>query len=66
MVDDLARAGFAVFDRALDLLCDGSTCGHRIPGTTTAAIVDRDHWTGEGSLFLAPFLACFLEDLGLL
>ena len=61
-----AGAGALVFNETLGLLCDGDVCDHRVPGTETISIFDRDHLTTEGSLYLAPFLACFLERAGLL
>ena len=30
------------------------------------AVGDRSHWTFEGALYVAPFLACFLDRNGLL
>ena len=61
-----AAAGARVFSGAFDALCGAETCDHRVPGTSTVAIVDRSHWTTEGSLYVAPFLACWLEGEGLL
>ena len=59
-------AGALVFNETLDLLCAGGVCDHRVPGTDTVGIVDTNHFTTEGSLYLAPFLACWLERVGLL
>ena len=60
------EAGALVFNQTLDLLCRDGICDHRVPGTDTVGIVDTGHFTTEGSLYLAPFLACFLERAGLL
>lgn len=52
--------------RALDLFCTGGVCGAQVPGSTLVGVGDRSHWTFEGALYVAPFLACFLDRNGLL
>ena len=52
--------------KIMDLFCQSQLCGAHIPGTSTMAIADRDHWTFEGALYVAPFFACFLDRNGLL
>ncbi len=50
-------------------LCDANTntCGASVPGVPqTIAWYDRHHLSTAGSLYLAPFLHCFLTDRGLL
>ena len=60
--DDPGTWFFPVFD----LLCDGDACGALVPGTATVAVTDKGHWTTAASLYLAPFLHCFLRDAGIL
>ena len=49
-----------------DKLCTDTTCGAEVPGTHTIAFVDQNHLSTAGSLYLGPFLNCFLHDSGLL
>ena len=49
-----------------DKLCTETTCGAEVPGTHTIAFVDQNHLSTAGSLYLGPFLNCFLHDSGLL
>ena len=49
-----------------DRLCTASSCGVNVPGTSTAAYLDQNHLSTAGSLYLAPFMNCFLSDQGLL
>ena len=63
----LAHAPNAHAVRLVHLFCDqAATCGASIPGTHTIGIGDDSHLTLEGSMYVAPFLACFLEGKGLL
>jgi peptidoglycan/LPS O-acetylase OafA/YrhL len=47
------------------LFCADGACDAHVPGTDVLALVDYGHLTTAGSLYLAPFLACALESLGL-
>lgn len=49
-------------------LCDPSTdaCGPYVPGTSTVGWYDEGHLSTAGSLYLAPFVNCYLEGRGLL
>ena len=49
-----------------DKLCDTNTCGPAVPGTTTVAWVDMQHLSTTGSLYLGPFLHCWLSENGVL
>jgi len=49
-----------------DLFCDGDTCSAAIPGTRTIGYRDGNHLSSEGSLYIAPFLACAFQGWGLL
>ena len=64
--EELARDEGTLFFPVFDLLCDGGRCRARIPGTSTVAVTDKGHWTTAASLYLAPFLHCFLVDAGVL
>ena len=55
----------AKFFRTFDLFCDAGTCGAYAPGTDVLAVVDYGHLSTAGSLYVAPFLSCFLEAEGL-
>ena len=48
-----------------ELFCSNSVCDAYIPGTDILGLVDYGHLTTAGSLYLAPFLSCALEGLGL-
>ena len=56
-----AGLGDVAFFRAFDLFCAGGVCGAQIPGTDVLGVVDYGHLTTAGSLYVAPFLTCFLE-----
>lgn len=60
------RPASARFFQAYDLFCSlrSGMCGYTVPGTSTVAIFDHDHWTFEAALYVAPFFACFLDSLG--
>ena len=45
----------------LGRFCKNGVCNALVPGTETVHTFDRDHWTFEGALFVAPFLACHLS-----
>ena len=77
-VSPLAREAAAFYDAraaaapgrtlhfpVVDLLCEGGLCRAAVPGTATVAVTDKGHWTTAASLYLAPFLHCFLLDAGL-
>jgi len=50
-----------------DKLCTESTCGALVPGSNRTFIYsDRHHMTTAGSLYLGPFINCWLWDHGLL
>ena len=49
-----------------DKLCTATTCGATVPGTDTVAYLDTNHLSTAGSLYLAPFLNCYLASEGLL
>ncbi len=48
-----------------ELFCSNGLCDSYIPGTDILGLVDYGHLTTAGSLYLAPFLSCALEGLGL-
>ena len=48
-----------------ELFCSNGLCDSFIPGTDVLALVDYGHLTTAGSLYLAPFVSCALEGLGL-
>ena len=48
-----------------DKLCSATTCGAVVPGTNTVSYYDQNHLSTAGSLFLAPFLNCYLRQMGL-
>ena len=48
-----------------ELFCSNGLCDAYIPGTDILGLVDYGHLTTAGSLYLAPFLSCALEGLGL-
>lgn len=48
------------------LLCDSMTCGAFVPGTTVAAKIDPNHMTSSASVYLAHFVADFLNEQTLL
>ena len=58
------------------LLCDvhGSdprsngtaACSAAVPGTTESMYLDTNHLNTQGSLYLAPFIECFMRERGLL
>ena len=48
-----------------ELFCLNGLCDAYIPGTDILGLVDYGHLTTAGSLYLAPFLSCALEGLGL-
>ena len=60
-----AGLGDVAFFRAFDLFCAGGVCGAQIPGTDVLGVVDYGHLTTAGSLYVAPFLTCFLESRNL-
>ena len=65
--DQLAAANPRVlFYRQHDLFCTAAVCGATIPGTNRIWVYDRQHWTFEGAMYAAPFVACLLEGHGLL
>ena len=49
-----------------DKLCTATSCGAVVPGTSTLAYLDANHLSTAGSLYLAPFMNCYLSDQGLL
>ena len=50
-----------------DKLCTESMCGALVPGSSGAFIYsDRHHMTTAGSLYLGPFISCWLQEHGLL
>jgi len=51
---------------AAELFCTNKLCGAYIPGTSVLAYKDLDHWTTEASLYVAPFLHCFMESKNLI
>lgn len=51
---------------ANELFCNNTVCGAYVPGTSALAYMDYDHWTSEGSLYVAPFLNCFLVSHNLI
>ena len=53
----------AFFFQLLDHVCTQEICNHMIPAANTLLIVDYDHWTFEGGLFIAQFLACLLDTV---
>lgn len=55
-----------LFFPVFDLFCADDLCRAYIPGTDTVAVTDKGHWTTASSLYLAPFLHCFLQDAGIL
>jgi hypothetical protein len=52
-----------IYFKVFDLMCEGDICGSRVPGKDTLLYYDKDHWSFEGSLFIAPYLACQLQAL---
>ena len=58
------------------LLCDvhgsdprnngAAVCSAAVPGTTAPMYIDTHHLNTQGSLYLAPFIECFLRERGLL
>ena len=51
-----------------DRLCDpvSGLCGPTAPGTNTVIYFDSHHFSLAGSMYLAPFLSCKMQALGLL
>lgn len=49
-----------------DRMCTTDACGAMVPGTQTALYYDTNHLTPAGSLYLGPFLNCYLRETGLL
>ena len=58
-----AGLGDVAFFRAFDLFCADGVCGAQIPGTDVLGVVDYGHLTTAGSLYVAPFLSCFLDGV---
>ena len=49
-----------------DRLCTSTECGPELPGTTAVGWLDDWHLSTAGSLYLAPFLHCWLTDNGVI
>jgi len=61
-----SRSESTHFYSARGLFCAEGVCGALIPGTRTFAYADTHHITSEAGLYLAPFLSCYFQSVGLL
>jgi len=55
----------STFFNSFEIFCPPTllNCSAFLPNQSTLAILDRDHWTFEGSLYVAPSLSCHLESV---
>jgi len=60
-----AHANVYFMEALYEPFCVGHTCQATIPGTTTIGYFDDDHINTAGSLYLAPFMACYFYSVGL-
>ena len=60
------RANVHFFSPFLLFCNESHACDGSVPGTGMPAYRDTDHLSTYGSLYLAPFLNCFLRSVGIL
>ena len=53
-------------DDTFDKMCPSEPCMPFVPNTLMPAYTDDHHLSTQGALYLAPFVACFFEEHGLL